>query len=71
MTLQPYIINQQLFNYTTHFINRAALYTILETVLHTLSLNGRSCLLRAICETQEEPLYGHGFIGEVLEMLLR
>ena len=33
-------------------------------------MDGKSCLLRAICEMHESPLVGYGLVGELLEIFL-
>ena len=33
-------------------------------------MDGKACLLRAICETHESPLVGYGMLGELLEVFL-
>jgi len=49
---------------------RAFLYEWVENYLFTFGLDGKGCLLRAICETHESPLIGYGLIGEFLEVFL-
>jgi len=49
---------------------RAQLYSYVEDYLFTFGMDGKACLLRAICETHESPLLGYGFVGEMLEMFL-
>lgn len=49
---------------------RAFLYEYVEDYLFTFGMDGKACLLRAICETHESPLIGYGFVGEMLEMFL-
>ena len=39
-------------------------------LLFNFGLDGKGCLLRAICETHETPLLGHGMVGEILELFL-
>ena len=41
-----------------------------ENYLFTFGMDGKGCLLRAICETHETPLLGYGLIGEFLEVFL-
>ena len=41
-----------------------------ENFLFNFGLDGKGCLLRAICETHETPLLGHGMVGEILELFL-
>ncbi|XP_076234375.1 uncharacterized protein LOC143179164 [Calliopsis andreniformis] len=47
---------------------RALLYGTAEDMLTNLGLNGRACLLRAICEVQGHPLSNFGLIGEMLKL---
>jgi len=49
---------------------RATLYQWVEDYLFTFGMDGKSCLLRAICETHESPLIGYGMLGEILEVFL-
>ncbi|XP_068212345.1 uncharacterized protein [Palaemon carinicauda] len=50
--------------------DREMLYQIAEEALHNMGLDGKACLLRAICEVFQLPLTNHGFFGEVLELFL-
>ncbi|KAK7078827.1 hypothetical protein SK128_002626, partial [Halocaridina rubra] len=46
-------------------------YHIMENNLSNLGMNGKACLLRAICEMFQMPLdQRYGIIGEVLELML-
>lgn len=47
---------------------RALLYSTAEDMLGNFGLNGRACLLRAICEVQGHPLNNFGLIGEMLKL---
>lgn len=47
---------------------RGVLYKVVEESLESVGLDGKACLLRAICEMFELPLPNHGIVGEVLEM---
>jgi len=49
---------------------RAFLYEWAEDYLFTFGMDGKACLLRAICETHETPLIGYGLLGEFLEVFL-
>ena len=49
---------------------RVLLYQAVEDLLFKFGLEGKACLLRAICEMHESPLIGYGFFGEVLELFL-
>ena len=53
-----------------HGGERAFLYEYVENLLFNFGMDGKGCLLRAICETHETPLLGHGVIGEMLELFL-
>jgi len=53
-----------------HAGERAFLYEYLEDYLFTFGMDGKSCLLRAICEMHESPLVGYGLVGELLEIFL-
>jgi len=49
---------------------RATLYEWVEDYLFTFGMDGKACLLRAICETHQSPLIGYGVMGEMLELFL-
>ena len=49
---------------------RVILYEGLEDFLDNFGYPGHTCLLRAICETHESPLLGHGLFGEVIHLML-
>ena len=49
---------------------RAMLYEIVEEFLFKFGMDGKACLLRAICEMHESPLVGYGLFGEMLELFL-
>ncbi|EFN75762.1 hypothetical protein EAI_09766 [Harpegnathos saltator] len=51
-----------------HGGERALLYGTAEDMLNTLGMNGKACLLRAICEVQGHPLSNFGLIGEMLKL---
>lgn len=53
-----------------HGGERALLYGTAEDMLSTLGLNGKACLLRAICEVHGHPLNNFGLIGEMLKLFL-
>ncbi|XP_068217690.1 uncharacterized protein [Palaemon carinicauda] len=48
--------------------DREVLYKIVENNLNTVGINGKACMLRAICEMFVEPLEHHGLIGEFIEV---
>lgn len=37
---------------------------------HRFGVDGKACLLRAVCEVAESPLRDDGLLGEVLNILL-
>lgn len=47
------------------------MYKVVEESLQSVGLDGKACLLRAICEMFEIPLPNHGFIGELLDLFFR
>ncbi|XP_055609710.1 uncharacterized protein LOC129756739 [Uranotaenia lowii] len=50
---------------------RKKAYRTLEINLHKGGFNGKRCVLRAICEASEAPLFeGNGIIGDLLQILL-
>ena len=46
------------------------IFQFVENYLFNFGLDGKGCLLRAICETHESPLVGYGVVGEILELFL-
>merc|ERR1712223_831746 len=56
--------------HTIHGGERAFLYQYVEDYLFTFGMDGKGCLLRAICEMHESPLLGYGLVGELLEVFL-
>nr|CAD7394979.1 unnamed protein product [Timema cristinae] len=51
-----------------HGGERALLYTVVEDFLSNFGMDGKSCLLRAICEVHGQPLHHYGFLGEILKL---
>ncbi|XP_069361440.1 uncharacterized protein [Maniola hyperantus] len=51
-----------------HGGERALLYGIAEDLLANFGLDGKECLLRAICEVHAHPLKNFGFVGEVMKL---
>ena len=51
-----------------HGGERALLYGTAEDMLSTVGLDGKACVLRAICEVQGHPLNNFGLIGEMLKL---
>ena len=50
---------------------RAVLIPRAESMLKSFGMDGRACLLRAVCEVHETPLDHYGFLGEILKLLFR
>ncbi|VVC28533.1 Hypothetical protein CINCED_3A024338 [Cinara cedri] len=50
---------------------RALLYTVVEDLLTNFGMDGKACLLRAICEVHgHKAIHKFGFIGEFLQLFL-
>ena len=54
--------------YLPHYCCRALLYPIVEDFLETFGMDGKACVLRAICEIHAFPIEHWGFIGEILKL---
>ena len=54
----------------TKFVCRAFIYEAVEDFLFKFGMDGKACLLRAICETHESPLIGYGLFGEFINLFL-
>jgi len=55
-----------------HGGERAIMFPRIENLLGTVGMEGRGCLLRAICEVHEYPLErGYGFFGEIVTLFFR
>lgn len=50
---------------------RALLYMAVEELLENFGMDGKACLLRAICEVHAHPMQGFGLLGEMLKLFLR
>ncbi|XP_037073872.1 uncharacterized protein LOC119095085 [Pollicipes pollicipes] len=50
--------------------DKKMVYSGLENVFSILGLDGRACLLRAICEVSATPLVYDGIVGELLNIAL-
>ncbi|CAG7729175.1 unnamed protein product, partial [Allacma fusca] len=50
---------------------RAVIIPQLESILESIGVSGRACLLRAVCEIHEFPLHeeGFGLFGEILTLM--
>ncbi|XP_044745953.1 uncharacterized protein LOC123307632 [Coccinella septempunctata] len=55
---------------TFHGGERALLYFLVEDFLENFGMNGKACLLRAICEVQAYQLNNLGLLGEMLKLFL-
>lgn len=53
-----------------HGGERAILYGVAEDFLETFGMNGKECLLRAICEVHSKSLHHLGIIGEMFKLFL-
>uniref|UniRef100_A0A6E8V205 Uncharacterized protein n=1 Tax=Anopheles coluzzii TaxID=1518534 RepID=A0A6E8V205_ANOCL len=49
--------------------SRKQFYELVERMLAGWNRNGRSCLLRTICEVAETPLHHNGLVGELFEVV--
>ncbi|XP_047996053.1 uncharacterized protein LOC125233925 isoform X2 [Leguminivora glycinivorella] len=49
---------------------RVLFYRSVAEVMDSKGLNGRECVLRAICEAAQFPVEEEGFVGELLHVLL-
>ena len=45
-------------------------FQYVEDYLFTFGMDGKGCLLRAICEMHESPLLGYGLVGEIINVFL-
>lgn len=54
-----------------HGGERALLYVYVEEFLSTFGMNGKACLLRAICEVHSKRLNHFGLVGEIMKLFLR
>ncbi|KAK7788644.1 hypothetical protein R5R35_008277 [Gryllus longicercus] len=55
-------------NANFHGGERALLYSVVEDFLANFGMDGRACLLRAICEVHGHPLHEFGFLGEIIKL---
>uniref|UniRef100_A0A1B0GPY3 Uncharacterized protein n=1 Tax=Phlebotomus papatasi TaxID=29031 RepID=A0A1B0GPY3_PHLPP len=53
-----------------HGGERALLYVAVEDLLSTFGMDGKACMLRAICEVHSRKLHHFGLFGEVLKLFL-
>ncbi|CAG9854619.1 unnamed protein product [Phyllotreta striolata] len=51
-----------------HGGERALLYVMLEELLEQFGMDGKACLLRAICEVHAYPMRNFGLLGEMLKL---
>lgn len=54
-----------------HGGERAILYVLIEQFLDNFGMDGKACLLRAICEVHSYPLTNYGLIGEFMKLFFR
>ena len=57
-------------NYANESYPFSQCFQYVEDYLFTFGMDGKGCLLRAICEMHESPLLGYGLVGELLEVFL-
>ncbi|KAK8738499.1 hypothetical protein OTU49_003909 [Cherax quadricarinatus] len=50
--------------------DRHTFYGLIETVFDKFGINGKECLLRAVCEGSQSSILGIGILGEVITALL-
>lgn len=53
-----------------HGGERALLYLMVQEFLENFGMDGKACLLRAICEVHAHPLKNYGFVGEIAKLFL-
>ena len=58
------------YKHAFHGGERALLYVVLEEFLESFGMDGKACLLRAICEVHAHPLKNFGLVGEMLKLFL-
>lgn len=58
------------YKHAFHGGERALLYVVLEEFLDNFGMNGKACLLRAICEVHAHPMKNFGLVGEMLKLFL-
>lgn len=44
------------------------MYTVVEDFIANFGLDGKACMLRAICEVHSKPVERFGLVGEVLKL---
>lgn len=47
------------------------MYPAVEGYIDSLDMDGKACLLRAICEVHENPVKSYNVLGEIIEIFLR
>lgn len=53
-----------------HGGERALLYTVIEDFISNFGVDGKACLLRAICEVHSKHMDRYGMIGEMFKLFL-
>jgi hypothetical protein len=53
-----------------HGGERALLYTMIEDFISNFGVDGKACLLRAICEVHSKSIDRYGMIGEMFKLFL-
>ncbi|KAL3287833.1 hypothetical protein HHI36_002291 [Cryptolaemus montrouzieri] len=68
VTKPPELPNEH--QHVFHGGERALLYFLVEDALENFGMNGKACLLRAICEVHAYRLSRFGLVGEMLKLFL-
>lgn len=55
-------------NYDIYLLYRAILFGVVEDFLANFGMEGKPCLLRAICEVHAHPLTNFGLVGEMIKL---
>jgi len=50
--------------------HQLSILNVVETTMGKMGLDGRTCVLRAVCEINETPISQFSFIGEIVTLLL-
>jgi len=63
-------MDTKIVNFSSYFVQ--VMFILLTTIWYPYrhGLEGRSCLLRSICEVAETPIYYNGLIGELIHVIL-
>ena len=61
-------LNDVFANNFVSSLKRALLYVVVEDFIANFGLDGRACMLRAICEVHSKSIEKFGLIGEMLKL---